>query len=272
MRRSTRSAAVRPKRLRRLWPIPWSEQFWPDVIARARETNRVGSCLAQSRHIWEGRWAAQYAGDSAEPHLLRCPPFIVLPPTCLRICHGCGTFTMPHSLSIAGPIMSAAMPIRCPNWRPTMDGLSALLGLASRKSRSSAAVRARLRGDRVVLADRAGWEQPLELSAEGDLDRAVAQLTDLAGRGVRLRNASVDHDDVGPRPIGRSIYPRHRRREIRPDDRRVDRTLFRLTADGVYGRIGDVACRSSMQAGAASKPAGCDQTLRELTYPSGAVH
>ncbi len=47
------------------------------------------------------------------------------------------------------------------------------------------------RGDELILADREGLEIPLALSADGEADRAVQQLSGLAEHGIQLRSRAL---------------------------------------------------------------------------------
>ena len=45
--------------LHALVPDPLLSEYWPMAVARSRETNNLGTCIAQSRHQLEGKWGLQ---------------------------------------------------------------------------------------------------------------------------------------------------------------------------------------------------------------------
>ena len=46
-------------RIESLVPDPLLRQYWPLVVARSRQTDNLGACLAQARHQCEERWGLQ---------------------------------------------------------------------------------------------------------------------------------------------------------------------------------------------------------------------
>jgi hypothetical protein len=169
---------------------PMLDRFWPDVVKRSRDTDRLGECLAQARHIWEGRWGAT---------TLEIPQSRVCS---LRAFHRFAAHLLAHLPRLwdiynaalaeyrrANHIRSHAHPV--PALAGDDDWLEAPLWIW----RADDPVRRRLfvrsRDDQVVLADRTGWEQPIELSADSEPDRAIDQLQALADGGVRLRTRAL---------------------------------------------------------------------------------
>ena len=84
---------------------------------------------------------------------------------------------------------------------------------------------ARIISGEIFLSDRQSWEARLPLNAEGDAGRAVERLMELQPPACESVPGARDHalGTIGP---GRSVHPRHRRRQVRLRDRSVDRAVL----------------------------------------------
>ena len=47
------------KQIHELVPDSMIRDFWPLVCERGEANSNLGRCLAQARHLWEGRWGLQ---------------------------------------------------------------------------------------------------------------------------------------------------------------------------------------------------------------------
>jgi hypothetical protein len=173
-----------------LVPMPLVRDFWPDVVRRSRDTGRIGECLAQARHTWERRWGATTL-EIPQSRVCSLPAF-----------HRFAAHLLAHLPRLwdiynaalfeyrsRNRVRSHAHPV--PELVTEGDWLEAPFWIW----RADDPVRRRLfagsRRDQIVLADRAGWEWPLDLSADASPDRAIEQLQDLARGGVRLRTRAL---------------------------------------------------------------------------------
>jgi hypothetical protein len=253
------------QKIRTLVPSPLVRDFWPDVIRRSRDTDRLGDCLAQARHTWERRWSTATleipqsrvcslpAFERFAAHLLAHLPR-------LWDIYNAALFEYRRN----NHVRSHAHPV--PELAAEGDWLEAPFWVW----RADDPVRRRLfvgsRDDRIVLADRAGWEQSLDLSADAALDRTVEQLQDLARGGVRLRTralittmlARVLLGDLFLHGIGGAKYDQmtvviiERFFGLQPPDYMVVSGTLRLPIERPRGSLNEL-CRAK-------------QVLRELTY------
>jgi hypothetical protein len=178
------------KTIKAFVPSPLVKVFWPEVVRRSRDTNRVGECLAQARHVWEQRWGTR-ALEIPQSRVCSLPAFYRFAAHLLA--------HLPRLWDIyneslfeyrrANRVRSHAHPV--PELAADRDWLEAPFWVW----RADDPVRRRLfvgsRKEQIVLADRAGWEQSLDLSAEMAPDRAIEQLRELSAGGVRLRTRAL---------------------------------------------------------------------------------
>jgi hypothetical protein len=169
---------------------PLLNDFWPDAIRRSRDTDRLGECLAQARHTWERRWGTATL-EIPQSHVCSLPAFqrfaahLLAHLPRLWDIYNAALFEYRRE----NRVRSHAHPV--PELAAEGDWLEAPFWVW----RADDPVRRRLfvgsRDDRIVLADRAGWEQSLDLTADAAPDRAIEQLQLLALAGVRLRTRAL---------------------------------------------------------------------------------
>ncbi|MEX2141473.1 MAG: hypothetical protein WD894_19560 [Pirellulales bacterium] len=252
-------------KLTTLVPRPLVKDFWPDVLSRSRHTDRLGECLAQARHVWEGRWGAATL-EIPQSRVCSLPAF-----------HRFAAHLLAHLPRLweiynaalfeyrsANHVRSHAHPV--PELSAEGDWLEAPFWVwrADDPTRRRLFVRSRDNG--IVLADRAGWEQPLDISAETNPDRAIEQLQELARLGVRLRTralittmlARVLLGDLFVHGIGGAKY-----------DQMTDvliEQFFGLEPPGYMVVSGTLRLPIEHNRGAAEELRRTRQALRELTY------
>lgn len=244
---------------------PLVKDFWPDVIRRSRETDRLGECLAQARHIWEGRWGTATleiqqsrvcslrAFDRFAAHLLAHLPR-------LWDIYNAALFEYRR----ANHVRSHAHPV--PELAVDGDWLEAPFWIWRADDPTRRRLFVRSRDEQVVLTDRAGFEQAIDLSADAPLDRAIEQLQDLAHRGVRLRTralvttmlARVVLGDLFIHGIGGAKYDQM-------TDVLIER-FFGLAPPGYMVVSGTLRLPVELPRGAADELRRARQTLRQLTY------
>jgi hypothetical protein len=176
--------------IRHLVRDPLVREFWPLVAARARECDKLGECLAQARHQQEGRWGAMTL-EIPQSQVCSLPAFHWF------ACHLLARLPRlweEYNRSVAdyrraNHIRSSAHPV--PDLAMEDDWLEAPFWIWDRDNPRRRRLFVRQQGERIVLADRAGFEYALELSPEGEAGRAAEQLAELAARGVRLRTRAL---------------------------------------------------------------------------------
>jgi hypothetical protein len=173
-----------------LVPDPFVSQLWNDVLERSGHTDRLGECLAQGRHRWEGMWGTNTlelpqsgvcslrAFDHFAAHLLGHLPR-------LWDIYNAALFDYRR----ANHIRSHAHPV--PELAVEDDWLEAPFWIWRTEDPIRRRLFVRAADNGIVLADRAGWTTTLSLSPEQPLDDAVEQLQALAAGGVRLRTRAL---------------------------------------------------------------------------------
>lgn len=176
--------------LRPLVPDPLLTTFWPMVVARSRETDNLGECLAQARHQLEGEWGIETLElpQSRVCQLESFQWFVAhvldqLPRFAEVYNQAVADYRRLHGIRGANhPVPDLA---RDGEWREAPFWLTS----DDRPERRRAWVRRR--GGELLLSDRGGLEISLPLPDESDAGRAVEILTDLPGRGVQLRTRAL---------------------------------------------------------------------------------
>jgi hypothetical protein len=166
------------------------ERYWPMVVARSRETGRLGACLAQARHQLEGEWGLQTL-EIPQSQVCDLPAmrwFVVhllahLPRLWEVYNSSLAEYRREHK------VRSAAHPV------PELDSddgwLEAPLWIWSEDDPQRRRLFVRQRNDELILSNRAGLEVTISITAEGDASGAVEQLANLAERGIRIRTRAL---------------------------------------------------------------------------------
>jgi len=173
-----------------LIPQPLIREFWPLAIARSKETNNLGACLSQARHLWEQRWGSwtlelpQGRVCSLEAsywfiaHLLAHLP---------RLWEVYNTSLIEYRR--LHHIRSANHP--APALAAVDDWLEAPFWIWQTSAPYRHRLFVRAVGDELILSDRHQIEVRLPLTPEGELDRAVEALCDLSAQGIKLRTRAL---------------------------------------------------------------------------------
>lgn len=173
-----------------LVPDPLVREYWPLAVGRMAENENLGSCLAQSRHEWEGRWGLQTL-EVPQSRVCETPSFAwftvhllaELPRLRAIYNEAVGQYRHVHHIrSTAHPVPDLAMEgewIEGPYW----------VWSVSDPRRRRLFVRS-VRGE-LMLSDRQGVEIALPLSADGDPQRAVERLIELPRQGIKLRSRAL---------------------------------------------------------------------------------
>lgn len=178
------------KAIKQLVRDPFVREFWPLVMARSRQCDNLGRCLAQARHQQEGQWGAATLEIPQSQvcslpafHWFTCHLLARLPRLWEQYNRSVADFRRAnHMRSSAHPVPDLAIE----------DGwLEAPFWIWDRDNPRRRRLFVRQRGDEIVLADRAGLEQSLSLSPESEASRAAEQLAQLAQRGIRLRTRAL---------------------------------------------------------------------------------
>ena len=176
--------------LRPLVPDALLASFWPMVVARGRETDNLGECLAQARHQLEGEWGTETL-ELPQSQVCRFESF-----------HWFAAHVLAHLPRFADVyngavadyrrlhgIRSANHPV--PDLARDGQWLEAPFWLTSDDRPQRRRPWLRRRGDELLLSDHDEVEVALPLTDEADAGRAVAVLAELPRRGVQLHSRAL---------------------------------------------------------------------------------
>lgn len=176
--------------LRPLVPHPLLTSFWPRVVARSRETDNLGECLAQARHQLEGEWGVETL-ELPQSHVCQFESFhwfaahlLAHLPRFADVYNGAVTnYRRQHGIrSLNHPV---------PDLVRDGDWLEAPFWITSDERPERRRPWVRRRGGELLLSDRDRVELALPLSADAEAGRAVELLAGLSRRGVQLRTRAL---------------------------------------------------------------------------------
>jgi hypothetical protein len=169
---------------------PIVNKYWPLVLARSKETNNLGACLAQGRHQLEQSWDLQtleipqsQVCDLPAMQWLIVHLLAHLPRLWEAYNHAVAGYRREHH------VRSAAHP--APELTAEDDWLEAPFWIWSANASRRRRLFVRQRNDHLLLSDRAGVEIPLSINVESDAGTAVDQLIELGQRGIRIRTRAL---------------------------------------------------------------------------------
>ncbi|HEX5446467.1 MAG TPA: hypothetical protein VFW87_21800 [Pirellulales bacterium] len=176
--------------LRPLVPDPLLQSFWPRVVARSRETDNLGECLAQARHQLEGEWGVETL-ELPQSHVCQFESFHWF---AAHLLAHLPRFAEVYNRAVADyrrqhGIRSLNHPV--PDLARDGDWLEAPFWLSSDERPQRRRPWVRRRGDELLLSDHDRVELALPLAADAEGGRAVAMLAELPRRGVQLRTRAL---------------------------------------------------------------------------------
>jgi hypothetical protein len=177
-------------RIAPLVPRPLLCDFWPLVQARARECSNLGECLSQARHQHEGQWQSQ----SLELPQSRIGDFEAFHWFAAHLIARAAELREIYNAAAAeyrrvNHVRNAAHPV--PNLAVDGEWIESPLWIWDKTNPRRRRVFVRTTGDKTLLSDRDGLEVAFDLSADGDAQRAVEQLSALQQRGIKLRTRAL---------------------------------------------------------------------------------
>jgi hypothetical protein len=169
---------------------PLLAEYWPLAVARSRETNNLGACIAQARHQLEGRWGLQ---------TLEVPQSQVCDLPAMRWLIAHLLAHLPRLWEIYNSallefrrehkVRSAAHP--APDLAAVDDWLEAPLWVWSVDNPRRRRLFVRSQNDELILSDRAQFTARLAITADGSANTALAQLAELSAKGIRIRTRAL---------------------------------------------------------------------------------
>jgi hypothetical protein len=169
---------------------PLVNSFWPRAVARSRETDNLGACLAQARHQLEGEWGSQTL-ELPQSQVCRFEAFFWF---VAHLLAQLPRFVQTYNAAVVRyrqvhGIRSANHPV--PELMSDGEWLEAPFWLISADRPDRRHLFVRGRGDEMVLSDREGMEAIIHLGEDQDAARAVTELIGLAERGVELQTRAL---------------------------------------------------------------------------------
>ena len=169
---------------------PLIQKFWPLVLGRAAETDRLGDCLAQARHQLEGQWGVR---------TLEIPQSRVCEGAAFRgfIAHVIAElprFREAYNAAVqeyrrAHGIRNAAHPV--PDLAADGPWLETPLWFWTAERPERRRLMARHGNGEVTLSDREGLELRLPLGQAGATARIAEQLAQWHRQGVKIRSRAL---------------------------------------------------------------------------------
>jgi hypothetical protein len=178
------------KELKPLVREPLVHHYWPLVLGRAAETDNLGACLAQGRHLLEGQWGLETL-ELPQSHVCQTEAFYWF--TAHLLAHLPRLWDIynasVHEYRRTYRVRSANHPV--PDLASEGDWLEAPFWLWTADAPHRQRLFVRQRGSELILANRHGLEIPVPLSPDGEVADAVAVLASLPGRGIKLRTRAL---------------------------------------------------------------------------------
>ena len=178
------------KRMAALAPEPLVGRYWPLVLERARQVDRLGYCLAQARHQLEGQWGLQTleVPQSAVCDGAAFQWFLVHLIANIERFRECYNQAV-REYRRANRIRNAAHPV--PDLAADGQWLEAPLWIWTARQPQRRRVFVSRRGAEYVVSDRAGHEVRLTLDLDGDAGAAVERLQEWGRQGVKIRSRAL---------------------------------------------------------------------------------
>ncbi|HEV3339152.1 MAG TPA: hypothetical protein VG125_02310 [Pirellulales bacterium] len=169
---------------------PLINSFWPKVVARSRETNNLGECLAQARHQLEGEWGSETL-ELPQSQVCRFEAFFWF---VAHLLAHLPRFVQTYNDAVVRyrtlhGIRSANHPV--PELMTDGEWLEAPFWLSGDGRPGRRHLFVRRRGDEMILSDREGIEATIRLGEQQDAARAVTELAELAQRGIQLQTRAL---------------------------------------------------------------------------------
>jgi hypothetical protein len=169
---------------------PLVRRFWPMVTARMRDSDNLGTVLAQARHQLEGQWGIttlelpqSRVCDMESFAWFACHLLAQLPRLRAVYNESVAEYRRTHHIrSLAHPVPDL-----------TKDGLwlEAPFWVWTRDDPQRRRLFARQRRGEVVLTDRHQVEAAIPLDADREAGRAVDAFRELAARGIKIRSRAL---------------------------------------------------------------------------------
>lgn len=173
-----------------LVPAPLLRQYWPLVVARARQTDNLGACLAQARHQCEGRWGLQTL-EAPQSRICQSEAFAWFT---AHVLAQLPRFRQVYNAAVqeyrrVNRVRSASHP--APDLSVDGPWTESPFWIWTAEEPERRALFVRPEGRRLVLTDRHRLRLEMPLTPDGDARRAVQTLLDLSNRGVKIRSRAL---------------------------------------------------------------------------------
>ena len=178
------------EQIAQLIPNPLMGTFWPTVVRQSQTTDRLGTCLAQARHIQEGQWGLatleipqSHVCDLNAFHWLAAHLLAQLPRFSAVYNEAVREYRRLYS------IRSTAHPV--PDLAAEDDWLEAPFWIWSQENPRRKRLFAKQQSGELLLTDRQAINERLPIADQSDIGRAVETLAELAQRGIKIRSRAL---------------------------------------------------------------------------------
>jgi hypothetical protein len=164
--------------------------FWPLAVERARKTDNLGACLAQSRHVLESAWGLNTL-EVPQSRVCQSESFVWL---VVHLLAHLPRFRQVYNETVAeyrqvNRIRSLAHPV--PDLAAEDGWLEAPFWIWTAADPRRRPLYALRQGHELRIGDRAQLEFRLPLTPEGLGTAAVGRLLELSGRGIKIRSRAL---------------------------------------------------------------------------------
>ena len=169
---------------------PLIDQFWPLVLERTRDTDRLGYCLAQARHQLEGRWGLTTL-EIPQSWVCECESFRWF--VAHMLAH-LPRFRQTYNEAVRDyrrmhRIRNAAHPV--PDLTEEGPWLETPLWVWTADRPERRRLFARSMGREMIVSDQQDLELRLPLDPDGQLAATVEELTRWSRQGVKIRSRAL---------------------------------------------------------------------------------
>lgn len=173
-----------------LVPDPLIGQLWPLAIDRSRQTDNLGACLAQSRHLLESCWGLNTL-EVPQSRVCQSESFAWL---LAHVLAQLPRFRQVYNQVVAeyrrvNRIRNAAHPV--PDLAADGPWLEAPFWIWTASDPVRRPLFAARQGKEIRISDRQRVEFSLPLTPDGHGAAAASQLMELSGRGVKIRSRAL---------------------------------------------------------------------------------
>ena len=221
---------------------PLVGEFWPAAVRRLARSDSLAECLTAARSVWERRWGVANL-ELPVSRLCALEPFLWFAAHLLKV-HSASVLRFVYNETLreyrAGQSRSQSRTHPCPTCVNVTAGSKRPFVCGARATRCAGPSSPGRRGRGSAFGRP---ERICHASLDARKRRLLRRsgIAEARGAGNSVSYARADHDSVHADVFRRRVCARHRRREIRPDDRSNHGPVLRTKGPRVLDAVGDTA-------------------------------